>query len=82
MSPMNTRNEIVAAVKSTPFFNQYETYMELYSALVDSTLLPDLFKISYNRDFANQSGLIDTNGRINLNWETIKGWLFPAENQP
>jgi hypothetical protein len=76
-SAFNVRNEVLSSVRSAEFFSNYNTYNEL----AIETSNPNLFKIVQDVGFAKTSNLVDDNGKIRLNWEGIKSWLFPAAKQ-
>ena len=73
-SPTNIVKQVQLAVQSTPMFSSYKTYRELSTNKNDS----DLFKVNANGDFASQSDLLDSVGKINTNWSSseLKTWLF------
>ena len=64
MSTINTRNQIISAVNSTPFFSGYKTYDSLKQAVSDlETVCPEdpnalLFNVKLNPEFAALSGLV------------------------
>ena len=77
MSVMNILNEITAAVKSTPFFSEYDTSSKLLEAISDATKLSNLFKISQSAKFADQAGnVVGSDGKIKVSWNDVKDWMF------
>lgn len=64
MSTVNTRNQIISAVNSTPFFSDYKTYDSLKQAVSDlETVCPAdpnalLFNMKLNPDFAGLSNFV------------------------
>lgn len=72
MSANNAKQEMVASVKSTPFFKDYATYDDLKDHQNDL----DLFQVWYNAEFAALSKYLNTNRVIGVNWTSAKGELF------
>ena len=49
----NIKNQMVLGVKSTPFFNDSHSYLEMKEMLEDSAQAGNMFKMEYNKDFAS-----------------------------
>lgn len=81
MSSENLKNQMVLAVKSAPFFASFHTYIQMKNLVDDPVSRINLFQIGYNREFAAKSGLLtESDGRLNLDWSDISGFMFPQEN--
>ena len=83
-SPANVKAQILAAVKSTPFFSTYDTYEKLRNVVSNDELKAEMFKVSENVDFAKKTDLVydDDCLKINQNdgsgWAALSNWLFPS----
>lgn len=83
-SPANVKAQILAAVKSTPFFSAYDTYDKLRNAFNNPELNENMFKVSENVDFAKKTGLVDDDDCLKINqgegsgWAALSNWLFPS----
>ena len=75
MSPNATRNEIVEAVKSTPFFGDYLSLEDINMHASDT----NLFQVRENLEFAKKSGLF-AGDNINVDWADLKTWLTTDGN--
>ena len=95
MSASNVKTEVVAGVKSMPFFTDYNTYMELFVQVDDAPSgktgkIDNLFVLKHNVDFLKESKMFD-GSRLRFNnpdggvgvrkWDKVSGWLYPVENQ-
>ena len=72
MSANNAKQEMVASVKSSPFFGEYATYDDLREHKDDD----NLFQVGYNAEFAALSKYLDTNRAIDIDWTDAKNELF------
>lgn len=83
-SPANVKAQIIAAVKSTPFFSAYDTYEKLRNAFDNPEWKAKMFKVSENVDFAKETGLVDDDDCLKINqsdgsgWAALSNWLFPS----
>ena len=71
-STLNARNELVKALQSAPFFGTYLTWGETMEHVGDA----NLFKVGTNALFTSQSGYVKSDGNIDVDWSTIREWLF------
>lgn len=82
MSALHEKEAVTRVVKSALFFREYDTYPELYQV----RNLTSLFNVENTEDigFANLSRYMGTSGgvnTINVNWNTIKNWLFNGTSE-
>ena len=76
-----TKEEITAAVRSTPFFSSTHEWEDMCGDVQDAGMY-DLFKIATNAGLAEKTGLVDQSTHmIRLEWGSIRDWLFRQDVQ-